>query len=285
MFPEGVTMKTENYVLTPQGRVHKSRIHQVKDQGGPASPGPISGPAPGVSVLQSMSPNGWKASAIFAAADPLGKMIVSFKVPEAPSMDGAIIFLFAGAENAQMRMILQPVLQWGYNGLEGTETDGWTIACWYVSPEGHWYVSQPQCVDVGDVVTGTLQVVTYSCSPEACECEWVVEASTSKVSTILRNGALLKDGDHVPLMLRFLMLFLIGAALEAYPEKPCCTDLLPEQYPASGATTFEIIELADLAGHPLRADWHASCAQENMLCDCPNTVVIGPEMRMITLRY
>jgi len=282
-------MKTSgNYVLTPQGRVHKSRVHQVVSNGGPTS-----GPPPGDSVVRAVSPNGWKASATFAADVPLGKMSVKFTVPERPDVDGAIIFLFAGAENAQMKMILQPVLQWGDNGLTGLpDNDCWTIACWYVSPNGQWYVSNPVPVFPGDTVTGTVEVV--GCSKEDGEwmCEWMIEASstpsnvsTALVSTALRNGDILPNGDKVPLMLPWLMLFLVGAALEAYPQDPCCKGLTPEQYPAGGSTTFNHIELTDLAGEGFVADWNARCALDDSGCDCKNTVEISRDKSTITLNY
>ncbi|HEX3071258.1 MAG TPA: hypothetical protein VHX14_22025, partial [Thermoanaerobaculia bacterium] len=94
---------TGNYVLTPQGLVHKSRIHSAKHKGGSGMPGPVPNRfPPSTSVMQALSPNGWKASATFAAAVPLGKISFKFTVPEQPAMDGALIYLFAGAENAQM---------------------------------------------------------------------------------------------------------------------------------------------------------------------------------------
>lgn len=260
---------TGDYVLTPQGRVHKSRIHHVGPNGEAGPPGPTSGRSPGDSVVRAVSPNGWKASATFAAAVPLGKMSVKFTVPELPTVDGAIIFLFAGAENAQMKMILQPVLQWGLFGI-----DGWTIACWFVSPDGHW-MSNPEPVSPGETVTGKLEAV--QCSADACM--WMIEASTSKVSTAL-------NWNVCPaLVLKPLMLFLVGGALEAYPTDPCCTGLTPEQYPASGATTFYDIKLKDLAGHRFVADWNARCVLDKSGCDCKNTVEISRDKRTVTLNY
>ncbi len=273
---------TGNYVLTPQGRVHKSRIHQVGPNGEAGPPGPTSGPPHGGSVVRAVSPGGWKASATFAAAVPLGKMSFKLRVPDPPVVDGAIIFLFAGAENAQMKMILQPVLQWGDNGLFGLpDSDGWTIACWYVAPDGQWYVSNPEPVNPGDIVTGTVEAV--GCFKEDGEwmCEWMIEAATSSdVSTVLKNGDILPHGDTVPLMLPWLMLFLVGAA-----QDPCCGGIVPEQYPASGATTFYDIELTDLAGQRFVADWNARCALDDSLCDCTNTVEISRDKSTVTLNY
>jgi hypothetical protein len=240
--------------------------------------------------VRALSPNGWKASATFAAAVPLGKLSFELTVPDPPVVDGAIIFLFAGAENAQMKMILQPVLQWGDPGLGGSGT--WNIACWYASSDGHWYVSNPVPVCPGDAVIGTVEAV--GCSKEDGEwlCEWMIEASstpsngsTALVSTALRNGDILQNGDKVPLMLPWLMLFLVGAALEAYPQDPCCTGLTPEQYPAGGSTTFSHIELTDLAGHGFVADWNARCALDDSGCDCKNTVEISRDKSTVTLNY
>jgi len=82
-----------------------------------------------------------------------------------------------------------------------------------------------------------------------------------------------------------LMLFLIGAALEAYPEEACCTGIAREQYPASD-TVFTDIELTDLAGYRFLADWNSRCdLGDNALCGCKNTVQINPDKSTITLRY
>ena len=174
---------------------------------------------------------------------------------------------------------------WGLGG-----TDEWYIACWYVSPDGQWYMSYPEPVCPGDTVTGTVEAVRLV----ACEdgglasaecCEWKIEASTSKVATALKNGDILENGDKVPLMLPWLMLFLVGAALEAYPQDPCCAGIVPEQYPASGATTFHDIELTDLAGQRFVADWNARCALDDSGCDCKNTVEISRDKSSVTLNY
>ena len=269
-------MKTNgDYVLTPQGLVHKSRVHQAKseDEAGTPEPAPNRF-TPSNSVMRALSPNGWKASATFAAYLPLGKMSVKFKVPEAPSVGGAVIFLFPGAQNAQMRTILQPVLQWGNNGEFGGEY--WTIACWHVSTKAHWYHSTPETVNTGDVVTGTVEVVEVVQGPddEKC-CTWQIEASTeSGVRT--RHKV-----NNVP----SLMLFLVGAALEAYPEDPCCTAITRDQYPASSTIFFDI-ELTDLAGYQFIVDWSARCDMgDNSLCGCNNTVQISPDKNTITLKY
>jgi hypothetical protein len=82
-----------------------------------------------------------------------------------------------------------------------------------------------------------------------------------------------------------LMLFLIGAALEAYPEELCCTGIAREQYPASD-TKFTDIELIDLAGNPFVADWNPRCdLGDNYLCGCKNTVQISRNRSAITLKY
>lgn len=273
---------TGNYVLTPQGLVHKSRIHSAKYEGASGAPGPVPNRfPPSTAVMQALSPNGWKLSATFAAAVPLGKMSVQFKVPEPPAMDGALIYLFAGAENAQMRTILQPVLQWGYNGAYGGEC--WNISCWHASVDGQWYYSQPVEVCTGDTVTGTVEVVKRPAKDSIgkdCTCTWLITASTDKgASTVL------DESIDPSLAMPWLMLLLIGAALEAYPEEACCTGIAREQYPASD-TKFCDIELIDLAGNPFVADWNARCdLGDNYLCGCKNTVQISADKSKITLNY
>ena len=276
-------MKTAgNYVLTPQGLVHKSRIHSAEQIGASSAPWPAPNRfPPSTTVMQALSPNGWKASATFAAAVALGKMSVKFKVPEPPAMDGALIYLFSGAENAQMRTILQPVLQWGDNGAYGGEC--WKISCWHASVDGQWYYSTPVDVSTGDIVTGTVGVVegpAKDCTAKDCTCTWKIIASTDKGASTM-----LDESMDPSLAMSSLMLFLIGAALEAYPEEACCTGIAREQYPASD-TVFTDIELTDLAGYRFLADWNSRCdLGDNALCGCKNTVQINPDKSTITLRY
>src|SRR5260370_883612 len=103
----------DDYVMTPQGLRHKSCVRRI-DQSDLA-PSPCKHP-PDLRMLRATHPAGWVESATFAAFEPLGSMRVKFTVPEPPSREGALIFLFPGAEDAFMSTILQSVLQWGNNG-------------------------------------------------------------------------------------------------------------------------------------------------------------------------
>jgi hypothetical protein len=266
---------TADYILTPQGLVHKSRVRLAKHEGERGTPAPNRFP-PSNSVMEALSPNGWIASATFAAAVALGKMSVKFTVPEAPSAGGAVIFLFPGAQNAQMRTILQPVLQWGHNGAFGGEC--WKISCWHASTDGIWSYSPPADVSTGDIVTGTVEMV--QCSPKDGTCTWLITASTEQGASTVLNESI-----DPSLKMSSLMLFLVGAALEAYPEESCCTGVGREQYPASG-TKFTDIKLTDLAGNPFVADWAPRCnLGGNEFCSCKNTVQISPDKSTITLKY
>jgi len=265
--------KRSEYFQTPHGLVHRSCIHLIdSDQKIDTQNTGLSGCKRSATIhtLRALSPNAWKASANFAPAVPLGSMTVTFTVPEPPTVDGALIYLFPAAEDAYLTTILQPVLQWGVDG-DGEGGDCWTIASWHVTTDGHTLKSPSIEVTPGDTIVGTVKAT--QCSDEGCD--WLIE--TRDVSCEPNLVTALQIGN-----MPSLLLFLVAGALEAYPEDPCCL-LRRGQFPASGSTTFSDIQLIDLAGNPFTARWNAQFAESDITGRFG--VEVGQDNRAVTLFY
>lgn len=71
----------------------------------------------------------------WADSGTYGQMFSWWQVPANPSMNGALFYLFpsfqSNTTDANLVEIIQPVLQWGYNGSFGGNY--WVMASWYVS--------------------------------------------------------------------------------------------------------------------------------------------------------
>jgi hypothetical protein len=74
-----------------------------------------------------------------------------FYVPNNPSMNGGLIYIFNGIEPASQNWILQPVLQYGYSPAGGGYY--WGIASWLVGTGGAWH-SPLVKVNAGDKLWG-----------------------------------------------------------------------------------------------------------------------------------
>ena len=94
--------------------------------------------------------------------NPISYFSTRWIVPPAPTTDnGQIIFLFNGLETSNGQFILQPVLQWGSNGLFGGSY--WCIANWYADGQGGTYfVSTSVQVNPGDVLHGIMTLTNHS---------------------------------------------------------------------------------------------------------------------------
>jgi len=203
---------------------------------------------------RAQSAAGWLESATFTPFEPLGFLSATFQVPEPPEQvpnppedpRGSLIYLFCGAEDAQLTTILQPVLQWGNNGLFGDD-QSWWIACWHCSPTGQTRISKWYPVQPGEIVRGTIEMQT----PHETTCDWGIEMKVVDDST--RRTFLSVPG------LDRLMLYVAGAALEAYslpsgdPLQPTDENLV--FLPSSGSTEFDDVIVRDLNGNPIRTGW------------------------------
>jgi hypothetical protein len=260
----------DDSVLTPHGLVHKTCVHLI----GEDSEAIVKCQHRGRDILvrRQMSSGGWIESATFTPSEPLGSMKVTFTVPEPPSKTGALIYLFPGAEDAQLTTILQPVLQWGSNGLFGGEF--WTIASWNCSPDrGTWVSKRRFEVFTGETIVGTVKKTKIL----EDSCDWVVETA---VAGDPERSAMLSVPNLKP-----LLLYLIGGALEAYllataqPLQPGPADC--SLFPASGSTAFTDIELHDLNENSLKAAWVVRYPAGT----CGFNVEVSYDLKTVTLMY
>jgi len=132
--------------------------------------------------------------------------------------DHAVIYLFNGIEPSTQTWILQPVLQYGDNGLFGG--DYWALASWIVGPDFAFY-GRPQTVYTGDSITGTVQMLGVNTNNGTLY--WQVTATdTSTSATSMIEGS--TAGLH--------WTWAYAGVLEVYDLTSC------EEYPSSHHTVF-----------------------------------------------
>lgn len=107
-------------------------------------------------------------------------MDISFTVPAEPQnlTDSSFVYLFPGLQNLDSSgnpdSLLQPVLQWGYNGSFGSKQH-WVIASWVVNQTAA-YNSGALEVSVGDTILG--QVYQVGSDPD----DWYVMIFDTNIS-------------------------------------------------------------------------------------------------------
>ena len=258
----------EKYVLTPHGLRHVSDVRLVDELDRGAIDPPLHPPT-SFDQLRQLGPGGWLESAYFPPSEPLKSMSVTFTVPEPPLKPGALIYLFPAAENAFLNTILQPVLQYGYNGNFGGNY--WTVACWHANRHGVTRYSTPiDNVSKGDTIVGTIKAIAFHDD----SCDWAIEARV-----------LSKEEERYTKLhvygLETLLLFLAAGALEAYSLDDL--NSLPEwpQYPESGSTEFRDIKLESLTENQFRANWRTRITPT----DCGFAVNVSSDRSAVTLEY
>lgn len=222
---------------------------------------------------RAQSAAGWIESATFTPFEPLGHLSATFVVPDPPDVpDQSLVYLFCGAEDAALTTILQPVLQWGNNRLFG-DSESWCIACWHCTPSGQTIVSsnRPQ-VSPGEIIHTKIKMETA----HETTCDWLIEIGV--VGDPSRRAELSVPG------LDRLMLYLAGAALEAYSlpsgdPLPGTVENLP-LLPSSDSTEFSDIDVRDLNGNPIRTGWRPKFPPDPRF-----DVDIGDDFTSITLVY
>jgi hypothetical protein len=109
-------------------------------------------------------PGGWQAYGYWHA--PSTQNITTFSttwtVPSAPTTNtgsNQLIYIFEATSNDAQTDILQPVLQWGYNGVFGNSS--WSIANWYLWSNNAYAAYSPTIIGIspGTSLTG---VITYN---------------------------------------------------------------------------------------------------------------------------
>lgn len=130
-------------------------------------------PEPAISTRQraaapaSITPgtgNGWveavETDTSLASGDNIDWLSGIWTVPAAPSATGGLVYLFNGIEPTSQNWILQPVLQYGYNGYFGGNY--WVIASWMVGPNNYAFYSPAERVNSGDKIYGTTYITSQS---------------------------------------------------------------------------------------------------------------------------
>ena len=151
-------------VHVAEGRMrHVTRAGELLRDVGPVPPHEQGVPLMPANVVHppGQSPDfgtGWITFANFQSGTPLKSFLTTWVVPGAPqTRNGQLVYLFNGLQNSSM--ILQPVLQWGDNGLFGG--DRWCVASWYADGQaGAASYSSPVTVNVGDTLVGRMTRVS-----------------------------------------------------------------------------------------------------------------------------
>ena len=125
--------------------------------------------------------NGWVEDSQWdlslGKSDNIDFMGGNWTVPSYPSSYGALIYLFNGIAPSSENWILQPVLQFGSNGIMGGNY--WGIASWMVGPNGYAFYSPLEAVYPGDSILGYTEI--YGTSGKTLYWEVLAQDTTSGV--------------------------------------------------------------------------------------------------------
>jgi hypothetical protein len=84
-------------------------------------------------------------------------LYATWQVPAAPAQSGGVFFIFPSLAN-QGQDIIQPVLQWGNNGLYGGNY--WTISTWHATETGYSHSPGLGGIHSGDEILGIITMDT-----------------------------------------------------------------------------------------------------------------------------
>jgi hypothetical protein len=224
--PSCVLMLAEGETLLADGRVEhadgmQEAVHVCSyshyTHGGAIVPAEASGMNPLVI-------NGWLESVSATTNKSYGKIAATWIVPPSPtSDDGQILYFFPGLEDmSNVISIVQPVLQWGNNGIFGGRY--WLVASWNCCINGTTWYSTPLDVSVGDTILGTI---IPTCKPGSHYCPtWNVvskDQTTGKKTTLAKTHA---DGQ--------IWNWAFGAVSEDYNLVQC------GDFPNDSSLTFTV---------------------------------------------
>jgi hypothetical protein len=172
-------IEPENYVTLQNGhylKLEKGTDRLIQDFGdfGIKQTGTIS-KARRLNVKDTSSLNNKKQEAIPSANNPnwitfaewanpstqgtINNFSTTWTVPSAPTgRDGQLLYIFNGLEDSTQHDILQPVLQWGFNGFYGG--NNWCVTNTYAAPgtptKGFYAYTAPVTVSTGEVLQGVM---------------------------------------------------------------------------------------------------------------------------------
>ncbi len=198
--------------------------------GAPPPPGPLP-PPPGKNPPPPPVGDGWveavQKDLSLASGDNIDYLAGNWTVPENPTAGGALIYLWNGIEPTPYgTWVVQPVLQWGNNGMFGNR-EGWVISSWLWGSNGTMVHNTPEPVSPGDQIRGTTWITNqvnlgpiwapdYALSWQVNTADYTNGASTSL--SVTTEG------------LQWNLAY--AGVLEAYNLTAC------SQFPASGTTVF-----------------------------------------------
>ena len=221
LLAEGNTLLADGRVQHPDSTIESA---QVCDYPHYTSGGAIVAADAKASEINPLILNGWLESVSATTSASFGKIAATWPVPPAPtSNDGQILYFFPGFEDSNnVISIVQPVLQWGYNGIFGGQY--WLVSSWNCCISNGAYYSSPLDVSVGDTILGTI---TPTCKPGNNYCaKWNIvseDKTTGKKTTLSKSPA---DGQ--------IWNWAFGAVSEDYGVVQC------SDFPNDSSLTFTV---------------------------------------------
>lgn len=242
-------------VATPDGWYHRSCVHEIPNGAHVDIHGQVhrkDGSAyqvstcthPGRVIVASqqrtVAPtiNGWLEWADFQSSYNFSEINAAWHVPAAPTGSYCVVFCssnevfytFPGLQSSSY--IIQPVLQYGYNGDYGGEY--WTLASWHCNSGSDCHHSTPISASPGDSIVGAVHA--SGCANGICA--WTI--STIDVTKGTRSDYTIDDtqdyGDAV------------GGVVEVYNLSSC------DQFP-TGGVFFTGISLFNGNGQQVTPSW------------------------------
>ena len=188
-------MSNADFLLTPQGFRHKSLVRSLgrgaiaRRENGHWKTVSSKGEFleqfdPLAIVAKAPAPipgDGWISNADWknTTNNPVSSFTSTWIVPPAPRTSSAqTIFLFNSIQDTGGSHILQPVLQWGASAAPGSN-NGWAIASWWVGqPTDPCFISDLVAVNVGDELTGRIELTGQNNGLFDYVCEFVGRPET-----------------------------------------------------------------------------------------------------------
>jgi len=176
--------------------------------------------------------NGWvealQENVPLKSGDNIDKITGKWTVPNYPTANGALVYMFNGLEPSTQNLIIQPVLQYGATSAGGTIGGNyWVIASWKV---GKTTVhSTGETVYPGDTILGTTAITSVSSGKNY----WNIQAVDT--TTHSSSGLIVSESGHT-------WNWAYAGVLEAYNVTSCT------EFPASPDTAF--VDTAVYHGYP-----------------------------------
>jgi hypothetical protein len=273
----------EGYVATPAGLYHASCVHEVPSGAVISSALSVSLPSGATyqipkclfptrvqSIPAPVPGNGataWKEwTASIRPSNPFRRITARWLVPADPpgaaSYPGTTktYYTFPGLQtdlDGINDAIIQPVLQFGFNGEYGGPY--WTIASWRCgNDQAGCFHTQPIQVAAGDTIFGDVRGKTVpaywrdmaegpDCAPSAQYCRWWTTTSPRPVRTYGSTTLVFSESSNYT--------FATSGAVETYHMATCA------DYPPQGVF-YDQVTVYDVNSNPTSPDWFPNYASD-----------------------